>query len=89
MASWPLRFSKVRITAISVGDNVNEKQLKNVVSLPLSDNVFLASNYDDIQKNIKEISQASCKAGTVNDFTTHSPGQALFPLFPLFPLFLY
>ena len=65
VASWPLRGRKnIRIIAISVGDSVNEKQLNNVVSLPASDNVFLASNYDDIQKNIKAITKVSCKPGT-------------------------
>ncbi len=64
LASWPLRGRKsVRIIAVSVGDSLNEKQLGNVVSYPVSDNVFLASNYDDIQKNIREITQVSCKAG--------------------------
>ena len=63
LASWDLRARKARIVAISVGTSINEKQLKNVVSLPVSENVFYAANYDDLQKNVVEITKMSCKAG--------------------------
>ena len=65
LASWPLRASKARIVAISVGNNANEKQLKEIVSLPVSENVFLAANYDDLQKNINEITKMSCRPGSI------------------------
>lgn len=63
-ASWGLRARNARIVAVSVGNNINEKQLENVVSLPLSNSVFLAANYDDLQKNINEITKVSCQAGS-------------------------
>lgn len=50
--------------AISVGNNINEKQLNDIVSLPVSDNVFIAANYDDLQKNINEITKLSCQPGS-------------------------
>ena len=53
--------------SITVGDKVNEKALENVVSLPIQNNVFLASNYDDIQKNVRELTKASCEPGKCSD----------------------
>ena len=64
IASWPLRARNVRIVAVAVGSDINEKQLNDTVSLPISENVFLAANYDDLQKNINEITKLSCKPGS-------------------------
>ena len=64
LASWPLRATNARVMAVSVGNDINEKQLNDVVSLPVSENVFIAANYDDLQKNINEIAKMSCKPGS-------------------------
>ena len=46
----------------------------NVVSLPVSDNVFLASNYDDIRMSISEITDMSCQAGILSVRWTAAKG---------------
>lgn len=71
LASWPLRgqkeivgnetYSAVSILAISIGDTINTEQLKNVVSYPVDDNVFLAANYDDLYNNVRELAKESCQ----------------------------
>ena len=78
IASYPLRGQKAKdqdgkfvnaisILAISVGNDVNKEVLKQVVTPPIYENVFLAANYADMYNSLRKLAEESCEFKSGND----------------------